>query len=490
MLSKTLLLISLTTAASAQSATIAEYPVPIGSYPNGITAGPDGALWFAEQGSNKIGRITTGGVLTEYPIPTSNSNPDAITAGSDGALWFAEQQASKIGRITTDGAITEYLIPTADSYPDAITQGPDGNLWFTENNSNKVGRITTGGVITEYPVPSAGAPGPGFITTGPDGALWFAESGRNNIGRITTGGVITEYPVTTGAGNPDDIAAGPDGALWFTFYVGNKIGRITTGGLITVYTIPTSGADAYGMVAGPDGAMWFTEYGTDKIGRITTTGVITEYSIPTANSRATWITVGPDGNLWFTEGGGNNIGTVSVSGRTISPGPLTILNPFALYTSPPSVPLTVDVSTVLTSPAATSLAADGVSAVVLAYQSDSPQPFDVRNHRDGKRRPGRLPWNLRGKLPHVSKSPRGQRPRTHRHPDMRVRHVCVSGVVVGSQRHAGFQKGNPDGDRDAAGANPDLASFRRVGASSLAAHSRHLGECEGCRIHARLRGIL
>jgi streptogramin lyase len=41
-----------------------------GSSPTSITVGPDGALWFTEQTGNKIGRITTAGVITEYPIPT------------------------------------------------------------------------------------------------------------------------------------------------------------------------------------------------------------------------------------------------------------------------------------------------------------------------------------------------------------------------------------------------------------------------------------
>ena len=36
--------------------------------------GPDGALWFAELGSNKIGRITTAGVVTEYAAPSGTAH--------------------------------------------------------------------------------------------------------------------------------------------------------------------------------------------------------------------------------------------------------------------------------------------------------------------------------------------------------------------------------------------------------------------------------
>src|SRR2546429_638765 len=78
------------------------------------SAGPDGALWFTESLGNKIGRITTAGAVTEYPIPTSNSGPYGIVAGPDGALWFTEQLGGKIGRITTTGgSFSEYQTPTS-----------------------------------------------------------------------------------------------------------------------------------------------------------------------------------------------------------------------------------------------------------------------------------------------------------------------------------------------------------------------------------------
>ena len=56
--------------------------------------------------------------------------------------------------------------------------------------------------------------------------------------------------------------------------------------------------------------------------------------------------------------------------------PLPVLNPFATYISSVAAPPTLSVQTVLNSPPVTtpSLAADGESALVLAYQSTSSQP--------------------------------------------------------------------------------------------------------------------
>jgi streptogramin lyase len=246
--------------------------------PGGITAGPDGNLWFVESNSNRIGRITPGGAITTFPLPTPNSLPSGITTGPDGNLWFTEDVSDQIGRITPSGALTEFPpLPTPNSGPVEITAGPDGNLWFTENGSDKIGRITPGGTLTEFPLPTSDDV-PWGIATGPDGNLWFTESGSDTqvprhiirpsqIGRITPGGSITEFPlprngsdpVYDGLAMPQGITAGPDGNLWFAEWNGNRIGRITPGGAITTFPLPTPDSEPSGITTGRDGNLWFTE---------------------------------------------------------------------------------------------------------------------------------------------------------------------------------------------------------------------------------------
>jgi virginiamycin B lyase len=138
-------------------------------------------MWFTETGGSKIGRITTGGAITEFPIPTANSYAMGIAAGPDGALWFTEHSAMKIGRITTSGAITEYpmLGPGA---PNEIATGPGPAMWFTMEDS-KIGRISMGGVINEWPTPARRSD-PVGIVAGPGGTTWFAERDVNRIGAL------------------------------------------------------------------------------------------------------------------------------------------------------------------------------------------------------------------------------------------------------------------------------------------------------------------
>jgi streptogramin lyase len=285
-----------------------EVPLPTGSSnPRYITAGPDGNLWFTEQGTARIGRITPGGALTEFSQGiTANSSPTGITAGPDGNLWFTEftftNGAARVGRITPSGTVTEFSQGiTGFANPEGITAGPDGNLWFIENNTARVGRITPSGTITEF---SQGITGnPDLITAGPDGNLWFTE-GTGQIGRITTGGTITEFTtgITTGS-TPNGITAGPDGNLWFTENSANKIGRITPTGTVTEFRQGIAASSGLQEItAGPDGNLWFAEQNTGKIGRITPFGVVTEFSQGITPSGGPFgITAAPDGNLWFTE---------------------------------------------------------------------------------------------------------------------------------------------------------------------------------------------
>jgi virginiamycin B lyase len=202
---------------------ITEYTVPSPGFQGAILTGLDHALWFTENGAQKIARRAPDGSFTEYPLPNANSNPLGLTVGPDGALWFTESRGNRIGRITTSGQIREYPIPTPMSLPLRLTTGPDGAIWFTEGAANKIGRITMDGKITEYPA-HGGAVG---IVVGPDGALWYTGGvGSNMIGRITTDGAVTTYLTPTANSFPFQIAVGPDAALWFTEALGNKIGRL------------------------------------------------------------------------------------------------------------------------------------------------------------------------------------------------------------------------------------------------------------------------
>ena len=327
-----LLLVSLLVVAPATApAAITEFVVPTpNSQPAGITVGPDGALWFTEENGHKIGRITTDGAITEYQIPTVPSAPGEITAGPDGNLWFTEFGANppKVGRLTPGNppAWREWELPPG-SGPDGITVGPDGAIWFTENGTNKIGRITLdGSSLTEYGQ-ECGLNGykPGDITTGPDGRLWFTESEAHKVGAIRPGDppAIEEYDVP--GSDPSGIAAS-GGSIWFTMHNLDQVGRISTLGQSLDVFGPTGRAPS-GIALGPDGALWFAETDANKIGRMTTTGRITEFALPFDPSGPNLpgeIVAGPDGAMWFTESGVNKIGRIDAGSLHVGVRPAAI----------------------------------------------------------------------------------------------------------------------------------------------------------------------
>lgn len=194
------------------------------SGPQDIVLGPDGNYWFTEYDAASLGRITPQGVIRRFPVDVDTaaavrpraasvpSQPLNLAVGPDGNLWFTDGNLNQIGRMTTGGEVVVFPIPTQDSFPSGIAAGWDGNLYFTEAGAGRVARITTDGVITELGTPEPGS-FPEDITLGPDGAMWFTDPGYQQIGRIARDGRITRFAL------PDDIA-GPTGI------VGRSDGRL------------------------------------------------------------------------------------------------------------------------------------------------------------------------------------------------------------------------------------------------------------------------
>ena len=255
-ISLALLLWGASGSASAAGGSLAEFEVtPCQNVLGGlsaITAGPDGNLWFTDP-TGGIGRLTPSGSSTCFSL-ANQANPTGIAAGPDGNLWF--KQGDDIGRITTAGTVTLFPIPTSSGFislvvnPSDIAAGPDGNVWFVELGDDQIGRITPAGTITEFGVPTAGAH-PSGIAAGSDGNLWFTESGTDRIGRITPTGSITEFPLPTPGSGPAAITSGPDGNVWFTETAANQIGRITPAGAIAEFPVPTPDSGLAAITAGP-----------------------------------------------------------------------------------------------------------------------------------------------------------------------------------------------------------------------------------------------
>ena len=129
------------------SGTITEYPFPAGCpavKDIAITPGPDGALWFtlgrpvgSARPRPRSGASRHPGKFTESSIPTSYAAPTGSPRVQTARCGSPRVNGNKIGRITTSGTVTEYPVPTPNSGLGGIAAGPDGALWFTEPNARQ-----------------------------------------------------------------------------------------------------------------------------------------------------------------------------------------------------------------------------------------------------------------------------------------------------------------------------------------------------------------
>jgi hypothetical protein len=159
-------------------------------------------LWFTEPGSNRIGRITTIGIFTEFNRLGGDSSPYDIAAGADGAMWFTDRSNNLVGRVTIEPVITN-LFPLPSSLngpglPRGIAAGPDHAMWFTEEGRNKIGRIVVG---------APGAP-PLAGCTPNDTSLCLAS------GRFRVKATWTQADGRTGSGQAVPLTS-DSGYFWF-----------------------------------------------------------------------------------------------------------------------------------------------------------------------------------------------------------------------------------------------------------------------------------
>lgn len=131
--------------------------LPTASGPTGIAIGPEGDAWVTMTLANAVDRIAPDGTRTRFPL-AAGSEPQDIALGPDGAFWIAEYGAEKIGRMTTAGVVTnEYPAPSPGAEIGGITAGPDGNIWFTEASPGKIARLVPDPPLGPAPVVPAAA---------------------------------------------------------------------------------------------------------------------------------------------------------------------------------------------------------------------------------------------------------------------------------------------------------------------------------------------
>src|SRR5581483_5251351 len=120
-------------------------------------------VWFSEETADAIGVLRaspTGQVIDLTDLPCQCLQPLGMALNPDGAIWFTEGLSNRLGKLTPDpthpfraGTLDHFTIPTSlemdvpggpkggflASAPHSIGFDQAGRAWFTEEAAGKVG---------------------------------------------------------------------------------------------------------------------------------------------------------------------------------------------------------------------------------------------------------------------------------------------------------------------------------------------------------------
>ncbi len=327
--------------ATAQASLVTEFSTGLTALnaPADIAPGPDGNLWFTEQGLLPgVGKITPTGDITEFSTGPLDV-PGDIVGGEDGGVWFtiagANESVARIDPATGD--IVTHPLPNG-SNATGLDVDDEGNLWYAAADKGKLGEVAPDGEVTQHNLALSGDETLKDVAVGPDGWIWFTiehDGGQplarttslHSVGRLNPADDDICFFSEGLTGAPNKLVSASDGKLYFTI-TGDPaaIGRVKTDGTIKEYRSGlTADSQPVGIAEGGDGGLWFTGAANPgRLGRMDELShAITEFAGGTAglgllaDATPAGITHGPDGNIWFTESGlDGKIGRMLVPPRT------------------------------------------------------------------------------------------------------------------------------------------------------------------------------
>jgi len=245
------------------------------SFPSDVAFAPDGSLYIADVNNHRIRRVAPGGLISTVagtgissfsgdggPADQANLRlPSGVALGPDGSLYIADHGNQRIRRVAPNGLITTVAGdggPAGQArlfLPNDVAFAPDGSLYIADTGNHRIRRITPDGIITTVagtgtlgytgdggPADQAQLSSPHGVALGPDGSLYISDAFNHSIRRVTPGGLISTMAGTglasfSGDGGPADqaqlhrprgVALGPDGSLYIADALNHRIRRVET----------------------------------------------------------------------------------------------------------------------------------------------------------------------------------------------------------------------------------------------------------------------
>jgi len=209
---------------------VTEYPMPDprARDPHSLAFDRGGRIFFTTQNSNFVGRLDPkNGKVTLKEVPTPHALPYGIIVGPDGAAYFCEFGSNKIGRISPETLdVTEYVLP-AGARPRRLANNPDHSIYYSDFARGFIGRLDPqSGRVEEWRSPGGPASRPYGIASLSDGSVWYSESGVNPNTLVVFNPrtkSFQSWPIPSGGGVVRNMVATPDGKLYLACSGVNKV---------------------------------------------------------------------------------------------------------------------------------------------------------------------------------------------------------------------------------------------------------------------------
>lgn len=165
----------------ATAAPKGSYALEKGSFCNDIATTADGTAYIADTTNGSVMRLKPGAAaLDVWAKDAALAGVDGLSFGPDGALYVNSVTANKLLRIDMGadgaaGAITELTLSEPVKGPDGMRFGDDGKLYLAENGAGRVDAVTIEGDKATITVIKDGFDMPTAVTKVGD-TLWVLEA--------------------------------------------------------------------------------------------------------------------------------------------------------------------------------------------------------------------------------------------------------------------------------------------------------------------------
>ncbi len=137
-------------------------------------------IWFTVQGGNFVGRLTVADqTITLIPVPTERARPYGIRIAPDGTIWVALFGTNKLAEIDAETlTLKEHVLTDKDSRPRRLEITDNGDIYYADYSRGYLGHyVPESGKLTEYALPNADASQPYGTALDDKGRVWLVETG-------------------------------------------------------------------------------------------------------------------------------------------------------------------------------------------------------------------------------------------------------------------------------------------------------------------------